>query len=129
MSTQKTILVLGTNAGQADLIAIGREALYNPNWPHHTAAALGADELSVRSSMIATRRSCAASSRSSVLVRRVRMCSSSYSARSARTRKTATSSLLDPRDDAGALACSASPSADTSPRNGIASKLTVYGEP
>ena len=30
-------------AGQADLIAIGREALYNPNWPHHAAAALGAD--------------------------------------------------------------------------------------
>ena len=30
-------------AGQADLIAIGREALYDPNWPAHAAAALGAD--------------------------------------------------------------------------------------
>lgn len=30
-------------AGQADLIAIGREALYDPYWPHHAAAALGAD--------------------------------------------------------------------------------------
>jgi 2,4-dienoyl-CoA reductase-like NADH-dependent reductase (Old Yellow Enzyme family) len=30
-------------AGRADLIAIGREALYDPNWPHHAAAALGAD--------------------------------------------------------------------------------------
>lgn len=29
--------------GQADLIAIGREALYDPSWPHHAAAALGAD--------------------------------------------------------------------------------------
>lgn len=29
--------------GQADLIAIGREALHDPYWPHHAAAALGAD--------------------------------------------------------------------------------------
>jgi 2,4-dienoyl-CoA reductase-like NADH-dependent reductase (Old Yellow Enzyme family) len=30
-------------AGRADLIAIGREALYDPNWPAHAATALGAD--------------------------------------------------------------------------------------
>jgi len=30
-------------AGRADLIAIAREALYDPNWPHHAAQALGAD--------------------------------------------------------------------------------------
>ena len=30
-------------AGRADLIAIGREALYNPNWPLHAAQALGVD--------------------------------------------------------------------------------------
>ena len=30
-------------AGNADLIAIGREALYDPNWPVHAAQALGAD--------------------------------------------------------------------------------------
>ena len=30
-------------AGRADLIAIGREALYDPNWPLHAAGALGAD--------------------------------------------------------------------------------------
>lgn len=30
-------------AGRADLIAIGREALYNPNWPLHAAIELGAD--------------------------------------------------------------------------------------
>jgi 2,4-dienoyl-CoA reductase-like NADH-dependent reductase (Old Yellow Enzyme family) len=30
-------------AGRADLIAIGREALFNPNWPHHAALALGVD--------------------------------------------------------------------------------------
>lgn len=30
-------------AGQADLIAVGREALYNPNWPLHAAQALDAD--------------------------------------------------------------------------------------
>jgi 2,4-dienoyl-CoA reductase-like NADH-dependent reductase (Old Yellow Enzyme family) len=29
--------------GRADLIAIGREALYNPNWPLHAARALGVD--------------------------------------------------------------------------------------
>ena len=29
-------------AGRADLIAIGREALHDPNWPLHAAAALGA---------------------------------------------------------------------------------------
>lgn len=29
--------------GQADLVALGREALYDPYWPHHAAAALGAD--------------------------------------------------------------------------------------
>jgi len=30
-------------AGQADLIALGREALYDPYWPHHAAAFLDAD--------------------------------------------------------------------------------------
>jgi len=30
-------------AGRADLIAIGREALHDPNWPHHAAQALGFD--------------------------------------------------------------------------------------
>jgi 2,4-dienoyl-CoA reductase-like NADH-dependent reductase (Old Yellow Enzyme family) len=30
-------------SGRADLIAIGREALYDPNWPLHAAQALGAD--------------------------------------------------------------------------------------
>ena len=30
-------------AGRADLIAIGREALYDPNWPLHAAATLGVD--------------------------------------------------------------------------------------
>jgi 2,4-dienoyl-CoA reductase-like NADH-dependent reductase (Old Yellow Enzyme family) len=30
-------------AGSADLIAIGREALYDPNWPVHAALALGVD--------------------------------------------------------------------------------------
>jgi 2,4-dienoyl-CoA reductase-like NADH-dependent reductase (Old Yellow Enzyme family) len=30
-------------AGQADLIAVGREALFDPNWPHHAAQALGVD--------------------------------------------------------------------------------------
>ena len=30
-------------AGRADLIAIGREALYDPNWPLHAARALGVD--------------------------------------------------------------------------------------
>jgi 2,4-dienoyl-CoA reductase-like NADH-dependent reductase (Old Yellow Enzyme family) len=30
-------------AERADLIAIGREALYDPNWPLHAAQALGAD--------------------------------------------------------------------------------------
>jgi 2,4-dienoyl-CoA reductase-like NADH-dependent reductase (Old Yellow Enzyme family) len=30
-------------AGRADLIAVGREALYDPNWPVHAAQALGAD--------------------------------------------------------------------------------------
>ena len=30
-------------AARADLVAIGREALYDPNWPHHAAQALGAD--------------------------------------------------------------------------------------
>lgn len=29
--------------GQADLIAIGREALYDPYWPHHAAQELGVD--------------------------------------------------------------------------------------
>jgi len=29
--------------GKADLIAIGREALYDPYWPHHAAVVLGAD--------------------------------------------------------------------------------------
>lgn len=29
--------------GQADLVAIGREALYNPNWPLHAAQSLGID--------------------------------------------------------------------------------------
>ena len=30
-------------SGRADLIAVGREALYDPNWPLHAAQALGAD--------------------------------------------------------------------------------------
>ena len=30
-------------AGRADLIAVGREALWDPNWPVHAAQALGAD--------------------------------------------------------------------------------------
>ena len=30
-------------SGRADLIAIGREALYDPNWPLHAAQALGVD--------------------------------------------------------------------------------------
>jgi 2,4-dienoyl-CoA reductase-like NADH-dependent reductase (Old Yellow Enzyme family) len=30
-------------AGHADLIAVGREALYNPHWALHAARALGAD--------------------------------------------------------------------------------------
>jgi len=30
-------------AGAADLIAIGREALYDPFWPLHAARALGCD--------------------------------------------------------------------------------------
>jgi len=30
-------------AGSADLIAVGREALYDPNWPLHAAQALDAD--------------------------------------------------------------------------------------
>ena len=30
-------------AGRADLVAIAREALYDPNWAHHAAQALGAD--------------------------------------------------------------------------------------
>jgi 2,4-dienoyl-CoA reductase-like NADH-dependent reductase (Old Yellow Enzyme family) len=29
--------------GQADLVAIGREALYNPNWALHAEIALGAN--------------------------------------------------------------------------------------
>jgi len=29
--------------GRADLVAIGREALFDPYWPHHAAQALGAD--------------------------------------------------------------------------------------
>ena len=29
--------------GEADLIAIGREVLHNPNWPLHAQAALGID--------------------------------------------------------------------------------------
>ena len=30
--------------GKADLVAIAREALYDPNWPLHAAALLGADQ-------------------------------------------------------------------------------------
>ncbi|MBO23420.1 MAG: NADH:flavin oxidoreductase / NADH oxidase [Rhodospirillaceae bacterium] len=30
-------------SGAADLVAVGREALYNPNWPHHIAHELGVD--------------------------------------------------------------------------------------
>jgi 2,4-dienoyl-CoA reductase-like NADH-dependent reductase (Old Yellow Enzyme family) len=30
--------------GRADLVAIAREALYDPNWPQHAAALLGADK-------------------------------------------------------------------------------------
>lgn len=29
--------------GKADLVALGREALFDPYWPHHAAAALGVD--------------------------------------------------------------------------------------
>ena len=29
--------------GRADLVAIGREMLYDPFWPHHAADALGVD--------------------------------------------------------------------------------------
>ena len=31
-------------SGQADLVAIARAALDDPNWPHHAAVALGASE-------------------------------------------------------------------------------------
>jgi 2,4-dienoyl-CoA reductase-like NADH-dependent reductase (Old Yellow Enzyme family) len=31
-------------AGQANLVAIGREALYNPNWALHAEIALGANQ-------------------------------------------------------------------------------------
>ena len=31
-------------AGQADLVALGREALYNPNWPVHAEVALGVNQ-------------------------------------------------------------------------------------
>ena len=43
------IILNGTQAeeilqlGRADLIAIGREALYNPHWAQHAAQELGAD--------------------------------------------------------------------------------------
>lgn len=30
-------------SGAADLVAVGREVLYNPHWPHHMAHELGAD--------------------------------------------------------------------------------------
>jgi 2,4-dienoyl-CoA reductase-like NADH-dependent reductase (Old Yellow Enzyme family) len=30
-------------SGAADLVAVGREVLYNPHWPHHMARELGAD--------------------------------------------------------------------------------------
>ena len=30
-------------SGAADLVAVGREVLYNPHWPHHVAHELGAD--------------------------------------------------------------------------------------
>jgi len=29
--------------GKADLIALGREALFDPYWPHHAALTLGVD--------------------------------------------------------------------------------------
>lgn len=41
MEPQQAEAVL--QAGQADLIAIGRQALYDPNWPLHAARALGGD--------------------------------------------------------------------------------------
>lgn len=31
--------------GHADLVALGREALHNPQWPPHAQRALGADPL------------------------------------------------------------------------------------
>lgn len=31
------------SSGAADLVAVGREVLYNPHWPHHVAHELGAD--------------------------------------------------------------------------------------
>ena len=30
-------------SGAADLVAVGREVLYNPHWPHHMARELGVD--------------------------------------------------------------------------------------
>jgi 2,4-dienoyl-CoA reductase-like NADH-dependent reductase (Old Yellow Enzyme family) len=41
MEPQQAEAVL--QAGQADLIAIGRQALYDPNWPLHAERALGGD--------------------------------------------------------------------------------------
>jgi 2,4-dienoyl-CoA reductase-like NADH-dependent reductase (Old Yellow Enzyme family) len=44
------LILTGTQAeeilrnGQADLIAVAREALYDPAWPHHAARELGADD-------------------------------------------------------------------------------------
>jgi 2,4-dienoyl-CoA reductase-like NADH-dependent reductase (Old Yellow Enzyme family) len=50
LKTMAVGLILGAQqaedalqAGRADLIAIGREALYDPNWPVHAARELGAD--------------------------------------------------------------------------------------
>jgi 2,4-dienoyl-CoA reductase-like NADH-dependent reductase (Old Yellow Enzyme family) len=50
LKTMAVGLILGAKqaedalqAGQADLIAIGREALYDPNWPVHAARELGVD--------------------------------------------------------------------------------------
>ncbi len=34
--------------GRADLVALGREALYDPYWPHHAAAELGIDPVFAR---------------------------------------------------------------------------------
>lgn len=51
MMTQAVGLILNgpqaeeiLQAGSADLIAIGREALQNPYWPHHQRQAMGVDE-------------------------------------------------------------------------------------
>ena len=38
-----TVWKLVSRRGRADLVAIGREMLFNPNWPLHAAVELGVD--------------------------------------------------------------------------------------